>query len=135
MSIEAKKLDNEPIIIMSFTPPLNLKEDIQKANEDAAKLSKEIKGDIYRIEDVSQIEINFGNLVEAMLVATKGDLGAIGATNLHTIVVNPPSKLLQIAIEGLKQSQYGNIDVTAFPTLEEALASARQRIASEKSSV
>lgn len=125
MTVEITEMRNEPILIARYAPPFNPDEDLHQAN--AAIRDKLITTEppLYRIEDVSAIEMSFAELVQAMATATEQAEGSILDSRVHSMLVGT-SDMLRIAKDAMTQEQYGSLDVPLFPTVDDALAYVHQ---------
>lgn len=65
MSVAVERLETENIIVVSYTAPFK-GEDVITANENVGVLKQQIKGDIYRIADLSGISIPWVELLTAL---------------------------------------------------------------------
>lgn len=128
MPVQIERFRNEPILLLRYLPPFDVREDMAKASEETAKALREIQGTVYRIEDVTGIDVNFSNIVQGMgAVTKKDDVGSIRNERVHLIMVSEKFDMLKIVKDGFKQDQYGNLDMSMFKTVDEALRFARSR--------
>ncbi|MEO1254918.1 MAG: hypothetical protein AAFY41_08540 [Bacteroidota bacterium] len=127
MSVEVKKLSNEPIIIFNFIEPLDVLADITEANTQTAKYLHKTDETLYRIDNLLGVTIDFGKLVEGMARATRAkDEGSLRNDRVKTILVTHQKDFGDIMQNGFQQDQYGSLDIKAFSTLDDALNFARK---------
>lgn len=128
MSVSVKKLPGEPIVIVTYTMPFKGKDDVNAANAGVADLITRVEGDLYRIADLSTVTIEWNELIRALQEATHRKEGTLRDSRVHSIFVGEDQGVV-MAVNSLKQQQYGGIDAKWFATLNEALEYARNEIA------
>ena len=131
MTETLRRVPNEPIII--FTPVMSDAGAMHDIFARTAALLDEIgAAKVYRIVDLRSIEaqIRFGDMVQSLGVETKsGEAGSSSDPRMLDVMV-ATTDLLKFGAKSMGQEQYLGRELPIFPTLDEALAFARAKIAS-----
>lgn len=123
MAHTVEKLQGEPIIVVDIHNPYDYETEPPQMFEAIRQLAEDA-GQGYVIYDCRDFDVTFGDLVAGMRAQTGGAPGSISDPNFLSIIVGS-GDMLQLAANGFKQDQYGQIDVPLYPTLEDALQHAR----------
>ncbi|MDX1994464.1 MAG: hypothetical protein SF029_18925 [bacterium] len=126
MSVNAERLFNEAIIVVTYTPPFK-GEDVITANQKVSEIAAEINGEIYRIADMRNVQIPWPELLTALQEATRRNTGTLRDTRIHSIFVGTDESI-RLAVDSLRQAQYGSIQAGLFATLDEAVSFARRQL-------
>lgn len=122
------KLPDEPIIIATYTKGQPPAEAIEEVIQYTAQLLDEVEGVIYRIEDLTEADMTFGDAVQVMGAVTKNRPGSARDPRVKTLLVGAGT-LLDLSAKAFQQTQYGGLQVPLYSSVEEALANARELIA------
>lgn len=133
MAISATRLPDEPIIIVKYIdPPDPPDEQAAETSHQMSALMKDIEGPVYRINDILDYDLQFSDMVLGMAAEMRGGLpGTVSDSRVHTVTVGS-SELVRIGTEAAKQSQYGEIDIKLFTSIDDALSYVREEIAKNK---
>ncbi|HEC22199.1 MAG TPA: hypothetical protein ENI95_04710 [Chloroflexi bacterium] len=126
MSFTVQRLPNEPILIVTrfdATPS-----DLLQIFQQSLELSEDIEGTVYRIHDISRVDLDFGTMVAGMANASEKRKGSMRDPRFQDILVGG-HELIRLASAAFQQEQYGNLTIPFFESLEEALDYARKQIA------
>lgn len=127
MAYTLKQLPGEPIIIDTHVDPLEPSGYTDFARELVA-LATSIEGPIWRIIDLSGVNVSFTVLVHVMAEEAKSGLpGTSGDPRVHPLVVGTGDSVKMI-VDSAKQQHYG-VEMQLFATQAEAVAYARAQIA------
>jgi hypothetical protein len=130
MSFTIEKLPDEPIIICSMSEQFNPLKDYGAFWQRLGEVVKDMEGPIYRITHLKTDQIQFSDMVLALAAEAKSGMpGSLTDPRIRSVLVNR-SILAQMAVESIKQEQYGQLDTPLFGTLDEALTYVRQQLAS-----
>ncbi len=125
MAMEIEKLSGEPIIINRPLPPLNAEEDSKFARQEVNRLSQYIQGTVFRIVDLTQVNITLFDMMNGM----KNDVGS-ATREERFYIVGTDEFINSLHVAAGEQDQYGMVkNVRAFSSLEAALVAARADIA------
>jgi hypothetical protein len=134
MPFKIDKLPDEPIIVVAVIHPMDIKVDIGPYTDDLIRVLDESPEPLYEIMDARPVKLSFGELVNALAIATRSDdakrINKHPKLGAWILVID--SDLLRIGANALGQDQYGGRNVPVFRTVDEALSYARQQIASHE---
>jgi hypothetical protein len=123
MPISVERLPGEPIIVAKLsgviTPEL-----IVPFFEECTRLAETIEGRVYRISDVSQVQISYSDLMQ-VLASSIGTPGSSLDPRFYVLMVGPHA-WLQLYTDSLKQ--HGSAFVPIFDSLDDALAYVREHL-------
>jgi hypothetical protein len=126
MTLVVERLPNEPIIVVTWENPTDVgNESPQKFMQVDALIEEDEK--VYVIDNMTKLKIDFGTLVSGMAAQRVKAPGSPADPRTNTILVGSGT-IWQIASKGARQFQYGSFDIPLFPSLEEALSYAREKI-------
>jgi hypothetical protein len=124
MGFQVKRFENEPIILVTWTDPMDVGKDIPDSFPAIDALVEEDEA-VFCINDLRGIKTNFSETVIAMAYSRKKAPGSPRDPRLHNILVSP-NELMQLVARSAGQDQYGNLNVAIYGTVEEALEHARR---------
>lgn len=128
MSFSIEKLPGEPIIISTMARDFNPHQNGEAFWNALAAAMEGEASPIYRITVLDGIEANFSDMMITLAEEARGDRpGSTADPRIRALLV-ARIPMAQLAVEGLKQDQYGQLDVSLFTTLDEALDYARAEI-------
>ncbi len=125
MPIHFEWMEGEPILLASLSGKVT-PEMIYQLYEESARLADEA-GHAYRITDVSDLDGSFGDLVLVMAKAASGQPGSPSDPRITAVLVGS-EMLVRIYAEGLRQEQYGKLNVPLFANHDEALVYLREQM-------
>lgn len=122
MPFEVKQLGDEPIIIATIIPPVEVETEPKQTLEAANAIARRIPGSVYRITDISRLEITFEMIVGAMAADIRHS-----EPNIHHVFVGK-GEMVEIITEAIKQPHYGAQQGHMVGSMEEAIAFARKQL-------
>ncbi|HEC22198.1 MAG TPA: hypothetical protein ENI95_04705 [Chloroflexi bacterium] len=125
MSFTMQRLPDEPILIVTRFDAVP--SDLPDIFRLSLELKKEIEGTVYRIHDLSRIDLDFSTMVEGMANASAKCEGSMRDSRFRDILVGS-HELIQLASAAFQQKQYGGLTIPLFESLEEAVEYARLQI-------
>lgn len=134
MSIQTKYLENEPIIIVSIIPPIEIPGDVLGVVQTVAKFKHEQGKHVYRILDFTTLgqDLPFSSLVNGMVFELNTE-GGINDEGVSTIYVGSTEWVLFGAAAFKNQPQYGKTNVIHIcGTVEEGISFAHADIQKKK---
>jgi len=132
MSVEIEHLEDIPAIIAHFREPFTPNEDIITSIKQTAQILDTTEHKIfYRIDDLSNLNISFSDMVQGMAQSTqKNTPGSSLDPRLRVILVGSDDFILQIQ-NFAKQEQYGGMNLSVFATIAEAKKYIRTQLSLE----
>jgi hypothetical protein len=136
MPFTVEKLPEEPIVLVKIKvgDQKDFERDFPPLVQRIAELVAGIEGPIYRITDLTEVNISFGELVLAMQQEYRSEMPGTAADPRIQVVLVTSSKLIEVGAEGVPKSIHygGKQPPKIFPTMDEALAYARAELAKGK---
>jgi hypothetical protein len=127
MPYTIEQLPGEPIILATYTNPLNFAQDFRQARDEIYALSKTIPGStVYLIHNARDLRVSVNDLYSGIVAVFKPEeLKRERDARLHAIGVGAGS-VVEFGVDVIKQTRFGGIEIELFETFEEALAYARE---------
>lgn len=122
MPFEVKQIGDEPIIIVTIIPPVNMEVEPTQRREAANVIARRLDGPVYRITDVSRFEPTFDMIVGGMALDIR-----LSERNIRHIFVGK-GEMVELVAAAIKQPQYGAQEGHMVGSMEEALALARKQL-------
>lgn len=120
MALQISRLTDLPVIIFDYTGSINPEKDIDTTLQEVVAFKKERGGGVYRVIDLTKMQLNFSDMMVAMAVERGRDGGANDPD--VTTVFAATGDLYSMGVESLRgQEQYGKVMVHMFPTREAAM--------------
>ena len=130
MAISVEKLSGESIVLVKVFNPLIPDQDIPHLLQELSRVFDNSPEPLFDITDTSGVKMSFVDMVNAVAKVTKGDHNPLQHPNVIGYAIVADSKLAQIGAQALGQVKHGGISATIVGTFDEALAVAREAIAS-----
>lgn len=126
MAFTAKRLENEPIIILKITYPIEdaVQETID-SDRAVAELSEDIDGHYYRIADMLGLELAWNDVLSWLAQQRQANPGSINDPRIVNLLVSDTS-MTKNSAEFASQEQYGGVNIKVFDTVDEAIEHARK---------
>jgi hypothetical protein len=129
MNYTTERLPGEPIIIHTLLSEYRLGKDTRPAIQEIAEVANKIEEKpVYIIIVTYELRMNFGDLVQGLAMATRGETAIFTDPSVRLRLVGSGG-LVELGARAFEQRQYGGLDVRLYPTLEDALEGIRQEIA------
>ncbi|MEQ8675042.1 MAG: hypothetical protein RLP44_19880 [Aggregatilineales bacterium] len=119
MPISVKRLENQPILIATFTGNITA-DDMAGMFEESNTLIGENEDHIYRISDVSNATSNFVEMFGVIKIASKGQPGSTSDPRIQAFFVGT-STWITFARNTLRAPAFGGLQIAAFETMDAAL--------------
>ena len=121
MTVEVTRHSELPAVYLKIVNPNRGPDDIAVNMNEGLKLKHELGGHVYRIIDVTEVEMSFSDMMVAMS-ADRGGEGTLDDPDVTTIYVGR-GDLVAFGVKALaEQDQYGQLGVKLFASGEEAYA-------------
>jgi hypothetical protein len=121
MAVKVERVSGKPIIIATFTGHVTV-ELVKEMFDQSAKLADEMGDHIYRVTDVSNIEMNFGDLALALATASSDKQPGSSADPRFIGMLVGSHKWSQMFADSIKQEQYGTMNIPLFEDMGAAMA-------------
>ncbi len=126
MAYTVQQLPNEPILVITFYPPLDAAADAAGAMKEIDRLLEGIEGRVYHIGDRTRVDLTLVDLIQA-LTAARSHFRPDKVTYIQV-----SDKLSEITQGTLKLDAFGDIDLILVASVEEGIRYARAQIAQNK---
>src|SRR5687768_12805160 len=113
MPWKLEHLTGEPIVIVTVWDRVDFEKDTDKALQQIAKHVDEIGDPTYVIADMSEIVMNFGDMVLGLAHMFSGKPGSGRDPRIRTVMVGSQG-LVGFAAKSVRQLQYGGLDVPLY---------------------
>ncbi|MCD4685566.1 MAG: hypothetical protein K8S97_06490 [Anaerolineae bacterium] len=128
MPFTVQTLLDEPIIICTYHEPFGA-QDLPQIFRQVSQFAAAMTPPIYRIIDNRGLDFSFSQMTLLMAEETRGTSGSISDIRIVAVIVTD-NQLAQFGIDSMQeQEQYGQQQLSVFPTVDEALAYVRAEIA------
>lgn len=134
MTFTIEKLEGEPIIVCTMSAQFNPNTDYGAFWQQLGALLEGMEAPIFRITVLEAEEITFSDMAMALAAEARSGAPGSGSDERIRLVLVSKAVLAQMAVESIRQEQYGGLDTPLFGTLEEALAYARAELKKEAES-
>lgn len=121
MPISNKQMPDDPnILVSTVTDPIDLSTDPQKSLGELQSMLASTKGTVHLIVDCLGVHPSFSDMVIGMATSSSDPKSPLRSERLKTIIV-AEGKIFQSMVTWHKQSNYGELDMPLFKTVDEAL--------------
>lgn len=79
---------------------------------------------VYFLADMRELQITFSDMVSGLAMVALGDLAVMRHPRLSRVGVVSKIDMVRLGAKALTQSQYGQIKIASFDTIEQALRDA-----------
>jgi hypothetical protein len=125
MTLKVEKLAGKPIIIFTFSDPLEPQIETEETARLVVQFKQECGGTVYRILDFSEAHLDFGLMILGMGRDRYHD-GGLTDPNVVTLYVTP-DPLAVMGVECIqRQEYYGRVPARLFETRADAIQFADQ---------
>jgi hypothetical protein len=120
MPVEVSRIPDEPVIIATLRGQI-VAEDTQYIFDRTQELRQNMPEHIYRITDVRDATSSFASIIE-IIQQGAADRPSSTSDPTVTVVFVGKSQWSKLYIDALRQSEFGQVDIPLFNTLDEARA-------------
>jgi hypothetical protein len=125
-----EKLPDEPIIVVWLSEDWNEESGSSRVVQQLRELLDSSEEKVFYIGDVRNLRYTISELIQSAQVISK----LLKHPNIiESMMVVEGNPLIKLATEGLKTDVFGNVPVSVYETVDEALTCARAKIAEMQS--
>lgn len=124
MKSSLEKLPNEPIIIFAVGEQ---GEENAPVTDELLSLLDSLPEPVTLIFDLTNFKASFQDMLLGIKTSSTGETSLMRHPKIKQYLSVTDSKALQMIAKGMDTVTFGNIKITVFPTLDEALAHARSQ--------
>lgn len=119
MPASLEQLSPRPVFLIRYSDPFT-PDQVLSIFAEIGQTAEKVQP-VFVINDLTQIAMNFSDMMLGMREAALGGPGTAADPRTRHVLVGG-HELIQFTSEALKQEQYGQRNVPAFSTIDEALA-------------
>lgn len=121
-----EKLPEEPIVLVTLSEGWEIRADMEEFLGALHTVLESCQSPVYCIVDVIKTRNpSLDDLIWGANAGTRGASAIVRHRNLREFLTVSQSSLLTLAAKGVRSDVFGNVPISVYPTLEEALAYAR----------
>lgn len=127
MAVAFKNHADEPIMIATFSNPLNAGKDTVAFNEAIQQRLPTVNDQLWVVADLTGTSISFVDGVFGLAEAARSSIGAFRDKRVRMVLVGG-GDMINFLLRSAEQAQYGGVKGHAAGSMEEALAYCREHI-------
>jgi len=122
-----EKLPNLPIVLFTSLPGYDIMHDLGDSIMAAVQIIEAQSRPIYYIQDIHNLEIDFEGVVDAANQLSRGDSPLYHHPKIIKVIGVTSDAAVRMAFKGMNSAVFGNTEVLAFDTVDEAIAYVRSQ--------
>jgi hypothetical protein len=122
-----KKLENEPVVIITLPSEYNLAVELPKSMPKYLGLLDAATEPLYWIVDASQAALKAEEIILGTSLVARGERPLYRHPNIRQVIYVTTSHIMKLAAEGLKGNAFGHVNIKLFDDLDQALEYTRQK--------
>lgn len=125
---EFKTLPGEPIVVGTLFDSFSYQDDIQTVLDELTALLDAASEPIIYVNDLREFGMSMNDVIDVSSRVARGANAVLHHPNLKAYVIVTQKELFRLAARGLNSPIFGFTEISAFDTLDEALAFARSQV-------
>jgi hypothetical protein len=121
-----KKLDNEPVVIVTLPKEYNLAAELPVQLPKYIGMLDAATEPVYWIVDARSSSLKVDEIIVGASLVARGAHPLYHHRNIRQVIYVTSSQIMKLGIEGLKDETFGNVNIRIFDDLDEALKYTRQ---------
>lgn len=121
-----KKLENEPIVIVTLPTEYNLAVELPKLMPKYISLLNAATEPVYWIVDARDSSLKVDEIILGASLVARGEHPLYHHPNIREVIYVTSSRIMKLAAEGLKGDAFGHVNIKLFDDLDQALEYIRQ---------
>jgi hypothetical protein len=126
MPTEFKKLDNEPIVVVTLPKEYNLAAELPKLLPRYLSLLDASPEQLYWIVDARNSPLTMEEIVTGASLVARGEHPLYHHPNIRQVIYVTSNQIMRLAAEGMKNEVFGRVNIKLFDDLDEALTYTRE---------
>ncbi len=122
-----EQLPGEPIIVLTMYESFSAADDLPEVLDRLREMLDSAEEPIYFINETLQLKVSLSDIINAASLIARGEGAIYHHPNMKEVLVVTDKKLIGLSAEGLRSDLFGNVPISVFETLEEALDYVRSR--------
>jgi hypothetical protein len=121
MPTQFKKLDNEPIVVVTLPKEYNLAAELPKLLPRYLSLLDASPEQLYWIVDARNSPLTMEEIVTGASLVARGEHPLYHHRNIRQVIYVTSNQIMRLAAEGMKNEVFGRVNIVLFDDLDEAL--------------
>lgn len=131
MTHKFEKLPDEPIGVITYSEPVDFQEEPSEIIRALIEHEEELQ---YVIHDIRELKFSFSDLVLGLAASFRPNKPELRSEFGFNTVVVGSNTLIKLAVQSVRQVQYGGRELLHFDTLDEALTHIKDRLQAKEAS-
>ncbi len=120
-----EKLPGEPILLFTAHRDYDVSVDIVKAAAEVNQLLDELGEPVFFVQDLMAVVIDVDDMLVGSNTAGGSETATFRHPNIREVVAATQDQMLRMALEGMANETYGNVRVSLFDNIDDAMAYVR----------
>lgn len=116
-----KKLENEPIVIVTLPTDYNLAAELPKVMPQYISFLNSATEPVYWIVDARNSSLTVEEIVLGASLVARGEHPLYHHPNIREVIYVTSSQIMKLAAEGLKGEAFGRVNIKLFDDLDQAM--------------
>jgi hypothetical protein len=125
MAYTVKHIQEDNVILTQLHADFDYATEGERSIIEATDALDNVTTPVYYISDISAVQFSMQDTIEGSNAAARGDNTLFHHPNIKQVLLVIGDALQQLATQGLTSNAFGNTNIKAFATLDEALDYAR----------
>ncbi len=126
MSTKFKKLDNEPIVVVTLPKDYDLAAELPVQLPKYLQLLNAATEPVYWIVDARNSPLKGEEIALGASLVARGEHPLYHHPNIRQVIYVTSARIMKLAADGLKAEPFGHVNIKLFDDLDQALEYARQ---------
>lgn len=128
MNYKIEVLPNEPIMLYTMLEQFSMAQDGPQAQDEAREILEQSSQPMFMILDVTGRSVTLDDVVHGASQSARGKQPILQHPKVRKVILVATSSIVKIATKGLNTATFGNVDISVFGTVDEALTYVRSQI-------
>lgn len=116
-----KKLENEPIVIVTLPTDYNLAAELPKLMPQYINLLNAATEPVYWIVDARNSALTVEEIILGSSLVARGEHPLYHHPNIREVIYVTSSQIMKLAAEGMKGDSFGNVHIKIFDDLDQVM--------------
>jgi hypothetical protein len=116
-----KKLENEPIVIITLPTDYNLAAELPKLMPQYINLLNAATEPVYWVVDARNSSLTVEEIILGASLLARGEHPLYHHPNIREVIYVTSSQIMKLAADGMKGDSFGNVNIKMFDDLDQAM--------------
>ncbi len=126
-SYTLEQLPGEPIIVLTMYESFSPADDLPEILDRLKEMLDSAEEPICFINETLRLKVSLSDLISTASLVARGEGAVYHHPNMKEVLVVTDKKIISLGAEGLRSDIFGNVPISVFETMEEALDYVRSR--------